>query len=75
MSNKKAINLSLDSELLAKARAEGINLSASFERSLKLEVANLETERWKHENASALEAMIDRITNEGVAGDQYRRFG
>jgi antitoxin CcdA len=72
MSTKKAVNLSLDADLLARARAEGVNLSAAFERSLKLEVVNLEIERWKRENANAiLEANLELKRN-GLWNEEYR---
>jgi antitoxin CcdA len=75
MGAKKSVNLSLDADLLAKARAEKINLSAALENTLKGHVASLEAERWKRENAEALIAMKSRIRAEGVAGDEYRSFG
>jgi antitoxin CcdA len=75
MPAKKAVNLSLDAELLDEARAEHIKLSAIAERAVRAEIASIRAERWKRENAAALEAMAERIAEEGVAGEEYRSFG
>jgi antitoxin CcdA len=75
MAVKKAVNLSLDEDVLAKARAEGINLSAALEETVRARISSIEAERWKRENAGALHAMAQRIEMEGVAGDEYRSFG
>jgi antitoxin CcdA len=72
---KKAVNLSLDGDVLAKAKAEGINLSAALEETVRAKISSIEAERWKRENADALHAMAQRIEIEGVAGDGYRSFG
>ena len=75
MTTKKAVNLSIDEALLTRARAEGVNLSASFERMLRVEVSSIEAERWKRENAVAIKAYSKRIAEEGVAGEEFRSFG
>jgi antitoxin CcdA len=75
MPAKKAVNLSFDAELLYEARAENVKLSAVAERAVRAEIASIRAERWKRENADALEAMAERIADEGVAGEEYRSFG
>lgn len=75
MSTKKAVNVSLDQTLLAKAKAEGLNLSAELEQIVRAKISSIEAERWKRENAAALDAMALRIAEEGVAGEEYRSFG
>jgi antitoxin CcdA len=72
---KKAVNLSLDAELLEEARAENVKLSAVAERAVRAEIANIRAERWKRENAQSLAAMADRIEAEGVAGEEHRIYG
>lgn len=75
MPSRKPVNLSLDAALVEEARAAKINLSAVAEKALRAEIASLAAERWRRENASALEAMRRRIDDEGVAGEEHRRFG
>jgi antitoxin CcdA len=75
MPAKKAVNLNIDKALLAKARNEGINLSAALEDKLRSDVARIEIERWKRENAEAIASYERRIANEGVAGEEYRIYG
>jgi post-segregation antitoxin (ccd killing protein) len=65
----------MDAELLARARAEGLNLSAALEEKIRSDVDRIEIERWKRENAGAIESYERRITDEGVAGEEYRRYG
>ena len=75
MTTRKAVNLTMDAELLAKAKAEGVNLSAALEEKLRSDVARIEIERWKRENAEAIASYERRIAEEGVAGEEYRRYG
>jgi post-segregation antitoxin (ccd killing protein) len=49
---KKAVNLSIDSELLMAAREQGLNLSKIVERVLAEERAR----RWLADNKKAIEA-------------------
>ena len=72
MATKKAVNLSIDETLLARARIEGVNLSASLERSLRVDVANLETERWKRDNAQAIRESNEDIEKNGLWNEDYR---
>jgi antitoxin CcdA len=75
MATRKAVNLTMDADLLAKAKAEGLNLSAELEQGIRAKVAQIEIERWKRENAEAIASYERRITEEGVAGEEYRRYG
>ena len=75
MNAKKAVNVTMDADLLARAKAEGINLSAELDQGVRAKVARLEAERWKRENAQSLAAMAQRIEAEGVAGEEHRAYG
>jgi antitoxin CcdA len=75
MAARKAVNLTIDEALLAQARGAGINLSAALEAKLRSDVARIEIERWKRENAEAIASYERRIADEGVAGEEYRRYG
>lgn len=65
---KKAVNLSIDEDLLAAARAQGLNLSAILERALSKEQARL----WLAENSAAIEAYNEDIRQNGVWSDGMR---
>jgi antitoxin CcdA len=75
MNAKKAVNVTMDADLLARAKAEGINLSAALDQGVRAKVARLEAERWRRDNAAALSTMAQRIEAEGVAGEEHRAYG
>jgi antitoxin CcdA len=75
MPARKAVNLTMDAALLEEARAENVKLSAVAERAVRAEIASIRAERWKRENAEAIASYERRITEEGVAGEEYRRYG
>ena len=47
---KKATNLSLNSDLLEKARGLKVNLSATLEQALSNKLKTVQAEKWKQEN-------------------------
>ena len=67
---KKAVNVSLDAELLASAREQGMNLSAILERAL----AEERTRLWLEENREAIEAYNEDVRANGVWSDGWRRW-
>ena len=71
---KKAANLSVNSDLLAKTRALNINLSATLEQALKEQLAKREAERWAEENQAAIQAYNDFVDAHGCFGDEFREF-
>lgn len=71
---RKATNLSVNSDLLARARALNINLSRVFEERLAEVVREAERERWVRENTGAIEDYNARVAEEGSFGDRLRRF-
>ncbi len=74
MGTKKAVNLSLDQALLAKAKAEGLNLSAELEQSVRARISSIEAERWKRENAEAIRHNNEELERNGLWSDGYRLF-
>jgi antitoxin CcdA len=74
MSTKKAVNVSLDQTLLAKAKAEGLNLSAELERTVRAKISSIEAERWKRENADAIAAWNKDVEDNGLWSDGLRQF-
>ena len=71
---KKAVNLSINSDLLAKARALGLNLSGEVETHLAEVVRTAERERWQEENREAIDAYNRRVEKRGLFSDGHRRF-
>jgi antitoxin CcdA len=74
MPARKAVNVTIDAGLLARAKAEGLNLSAELDERVRARLSSIEIERWKRENAEAIAHYEQRITEEGVAGEEYRRY-
>ena len=71
---KRAANLSVNAELLDRAKALEINLSATLEKALEAEVRARLREKWLEENREAIAAYNERVARDGVAGDYVRAF-
>jgi antitoxin CcdA len=71
---KKPTNVSINSDLLAKAKELRINLSATLEQALTAEVVARQQELWKAENKSAIEAYNKLVDRNSVFSDEQRTF-
>ena len=71
---KKATNLSINSDLLKKAKALKINLSKNFESYLNQLVREQEEKKWIVDNASAIENFNKRVEETGMFSDGLRSF-
>ena len=71
---KRAINLSLNAQVLDTARELGMNLSATVDALLAVEVKKRYWERWNAENKEAIEHYNARIEREGLPLARYRTF-
>lgn len=71
---KKPTNLSVNSDLLRKAREYGLNLSAVMEAALVEQVRKSERERWLQENREAIDAYNEDVERNGVFSDDLRSF-
>ena len=71
---KRAINLSLNAQVLDTARELGMNLSATVDALLAVEVNKRYWERWNAENKEAIEHYNARIEREGLPLARYRTF-
>jgi antitoxin CcdA len=71
---KKSANLSINSDLLQKARECGINLSALLEQSLIDYVKKTKSEKWREENRDAIDAYNEYVDNNGTFSDDLRSF-
>jgi antitoxin CcdA len=72
--SKKAVNVSIQSELLDAARAEDINISATLEAALVDQLRVRKRERWRADNAQAIEAYNSDVDRNGSFGDHARSF-
>jgi antitoxin CcdA len=71
---KRATNLTIDPVLLDQARALGINLSATFEASIREAVRARQAAVGQRENRDAIESSNDWVTQNGLPLAQYRQF-
>ncbi|MDY0013676.1 MAG: type II toxin-antitoxin system CcdA family antitoxin [Rhodocyclaceae bacterium] len=71
---KRAANLSINADLLAKAKAADINLSATLEQALSEALRQRQREQWLAENKTAIEAYNQRVQAQGVFSDDLRTF-
>jgi antitoxin CcdA len=71
---KKATNVSINSELLEKAKQNKINLSSTLEKSLEQILLAKEKENWEANNKVALEEYNQKVINSGVFSDSVRSF-
>ena len=71
---KRAANLSIDAALLEQARALDINLSATFEASLREAVRQRKAAEWLEENRAALQSSNEWVEKNGLPLAQYRQF-
>jgi antitoxin CcdA len=72
-STKRAVNLSIDSELLDEARRLNVDLSEILERELRALTRAVRVQRWLQENAEALAQYNRRVAEEGLLSDEAAR--
>ena len=71
---RKAVNLTVNEDLLRQAKALKINLSRSFEQHLADLIAKAERDQWLAENRRALKEYGDYVERRGVFSEGLRRF-
>lgn len=71
---KKATNLSVNSDLLKKAKDLDINLSSTLEQALAELVKTKQQEAWLKENREAIEKYNSHVEEHGVFSDGLRNF-
>ena len=71
---RKPTNISLDAELVAEAKALGVNLSRACENGLEAELKAERRRRWQAENAEAIESSNQWLRDQGLPLGQFRRF-
>lgn len=70
---KRAVNVSVNADLAAKAKALGVNLSEALETRLAELAGAAEREKWLVENAAAIEAYNERVENGTILSDFERQ--
>ncbi len=71
---KKPANLSINSDLLNKAKELDINLSATLELALAEALKEKQREQWLVENKAAIDAYNEHVERHGVFSDELRSF-
>ena len=71
---KKPTNLTVNSDLLSRARKLNINLSATLEKALVAELKNAEKQRWLKKNKKAISALNNLSAKNGLFSDTYREL-
>jgi antitoxin CcdA len=73
-SRRKAVNLTIDQEVLLAAREHKLNLSRILEETLRAELQTLTQNQWRQRNKTAIDAYNTRVAKNGVFSDRIRRF-
>lgn len=71
---RKATSVTIDAELLAAAKELGINVSRASEEGLAAQVKRIREERWREENAEALQGYNAWVEKNGLPLARYRQF-
>lgn len=71
---KQSANLTVNSDLLKKARECGINLSATLETALIEQVKRSKGEKWLEENKESIQAYNEHVDKNGTFSDDLRSF-
>lgn len=71
---KRPANLSVNGDLLSKARELDINLSATLELALASALREKQRAQWLAENKAAISAYNDHVEKHGVFSDGLRNF-
>lgn len=71
---KKPTNLSVNSDLLQKARELNVNLSATLENALTQIVKDKQKEDWLSANKEAIHEYNQHVKKQGVFSKELRSF-
>jgi len=71
---KRSANLSVNEDLLNKAREQNINLSATLEQALASALKEKQRAAWLAENKAAMQAYNDHVEGHGVFSAGLRSF-
>ena len=71
---KRAVNVTVDEEVLADAKELRLNLSQVLEDELRKRVTEEKTRRWQEEHREAIEAHNRFIEKHGIFGAKHRSW-
>ncbi|OHD98763.1 MAG: acetoacetyl-CoA synthase [Sulfurimonas sp. RIFCSPLOWO2_12_FULL_36_74] len=71
---KKATNLSINSDLLKKAKELHINISNSLEKTLIELIKEKEMKNWESQNKTSINSYNERVSKHGTFSDEIRSF-
>lgn len=71
---KKAVNVTVNSEILALSKQYNINLSQTLETALIDRIREEEKQKWLAENQEAVENYNNRVEKQSVFSDKVRKF-
>ena len=71
---KRALNVAIDENVLADAKAQGINFSQALEETLRERVRAEKIRRWQEESREAIEAHNRFIEKYGIWSKKYRAW-
>lgn len=71
---KKPTNVSVNTDLLKRARELDVNLSSVLEQALVITVKQKLHEKWLAENREAITQYNEHVEKSGVFGDDERSF-
>ena len=71
---KKATNLSINSDLLKKAKELKINISNSLEKTLIELIKEKEIKNWEVKNKTSINSYNKRVAQKGTFSDDVRSF-
>ena len=71
---KTPTNVSVRSDLVARAKELGLNLSGLLESALERAIRDAERARWQEESAEAIDDYNEWVAKHGVFGAEFRKF-
>jgi antitoxin CcdA len=71
---RKAVNLTIDQDVLTATREQKLNLSRLLEETLRAELTALTQNEWRERNQEAIDEYNTRVERHGVFSDKLRRF-
>lgn len=74
---KRSIEVELDEALLRRAEAAGVDIVEVMENAVRRALdgsGSIEAERWRSQNAAAIEALNRYAEEHGVPLSRYRRY-
>jgi antitoxin CcdA len=71
---KRAVNLTIDAEILAAAKAQGINLSQTLEDELRKRTQQARDAKFREENRKAIDSFNRFIEKNGIFGEEFRNW-